>query len=341
MHDEFVIGDRQFAVLIKDFDDRRVFLAYDITHLEQYEHQLSALIAIGIVLVGVALVFAGSWLGWRLSAPVRDLAERLGHFDPQARGERVDREYRDAEMTTITNAIDAYMQRLDGFIEREQEFASTASHELRTPVAVISGAIDVLKAIPDLPNKAFRSLARVESAVSNMQEMINAFLYLATESGSTKSHDEICQVDELISQIADDHSYLLENKDLKVNILSLEPCSIVAPPIIVIIVISNLIRNAIEHTACGAIEIGLASGILTVTNYSQHITPGEVAKIFQERVRKTENGNRGNGLGLNIIDRLCAHAHWQFNFSRDGNEMARARVDMTATLLPVYDGLKN
>ena len=178
LHDDFMIGEKIFAVLVKDAGPNRVYLAYDITHLERKESRLTALVVLGIILVGVVLTIISYWLAGLLSEPVRDLALRVGKLKPESRGERVGGHYRDSEIATIGGAIDSYLDRLDGFVLREQEFTGAASHELRTPAAVIAGAVDVLKALPDMPGRAGKPVARIEQAVHDMEEIIHARMAL-------------------------------------------------------------------------------------------------------------------------------------------------------------------
>jgi len=333
LHDEISIDNRLYTVLVKDVDDHRIYMMYDITHLENQEHQLAYIVVASVVLVGGIIIFFGFWLGGKLSEPVRDLAIQLEKFNPRARGERVELRHQDAEINTIVTAINTYIRRLDGFVEREKEFVNTASHELRTPVAIISGAADVLKTIPNTPKKAVPPLARIQYAVSDMDEMINALLYLAREETSANQASmQTCRVDELLPKIVENHAYLLCDKEIDISMPNIEPTVVTAPPQLMSIVVSNLIRNAIEHTERGSVVIHLRSNILTVSNTMAIIAPDEIAKIYQGRIRNQDSGRSGKGLGLHIIERLSARVGWRFTLENDSHTTTTARLDMNARI---------
>jgi signal transduction histidine kinase len=330
LHDEFRVDDRLYVILVKDIGANRVYMVYDITHLEQQEQELTLITILAVVLVSAALILVGFWLGGKLSEPVRDLAMQLERFRPDARGERVERRYPDEEIHIITDAINAYIKRLDGFVTREQEFINTASHELRTPVAVIAGATDVLRRIPDCPASAQRPVERIQQAANDINETINALLHLAREEpGDNMSNMQACRVEELLPKVIENHVYLLDNKEIHVTTPSIEPTVIRAPLQILKIVLSNLVRNAIEHTERGDVEINLKNNILEIKNTSPFMEPEEIAKIYRGRIHSQDSGTSGKGLGLHIIERLCSRAGWRLSLKSD-KRTTTAYLDMNA-----------
>ena len=327
LHDDFKLGGREFAVLVRDEGANRVYLVYDITDLETYERRLTVTAITGIALVGAMLSIVSYWLAGRLSEPIRDLARRVSRFDPAARGERVGRLFRDGEISTISKAIDGYIERVDGFVRREQEFTASASHELRTPAAVIGGAVDVLNSLPQMPERARPPLARIEQSVTDMEELINALLYLAREPDGQAQLTEVCRVDELLQTILADHGYLMKEKDIRVEILSTEPTSVAGPPMVARIVVSNLVRNAFEHTNKGRVELQLMGGVLKVENTAPLLHPVEMSESFRQRVCNRGSNKVSRGLGLQVIERLCTRAGWRLSIASEGGTTT-ATLDM-------------
>lgn len=306
VHDELRVDQTEYCVLVRDAGPFRIYMAFDISHVEESERRLSLIVILGIAVLGLAVFAISVWLAGRLVAPVQDLARRVSRLDPAARGLRLGNHYCDSEIATIARAFDQYLERLDGFVEREQEFTATASHELRTPIAVIAGATEILCTIPDLPEAAQRALARIHRATRNMTETISTLLYLAREGMSQGA--ETCQLDELLPEIVDDHRHLLQGKDLVLKLTHIEPTLLAAPARVVDIAVANLVRNAIQHTVSGRIEIALQDDRLTVIDSGEGISPEKLDKIFQADGRR--KGGRSGGLGLYIIERLCARFGW-------------------------------
>lgn len=326
LHDELMMGENIVTVLVKDVGPNRVYLTYDITRLENQESQLTAIVVLGIILVGIVLTIISYWVAGLLSEPVRDLAQRVAKLKPESRGERIGGHYRDSEVATIGGAIDSYLDRLDGFVTREQEFTGAASHELRTPAAVIAGAVDVLKALPDMPTRAIKPVSRIEQAVHDMEGIIRALLYLARETDRDVEKLETCRVDQLLPTILYDHDYLAKEKLISVNIVSSEPTTISAPPMVANIVISNLVRNAIEHTDKGSVDIQLREAVLQIRNTAPMLSTVEIVENFQKRVRSQNSIKAGPSMGLHIIQRLCSHTGWDLTITSEDN-VTTARLD--------------
>jgi signal transduction histidine kinase len=79
--------------------------------------------------------------------------------------------------------VNDYLERNERFVERERAFISTASHELRTPIAVITGAAELALEQPGLPPRARQQLLRVCSTASSMEQLIQLMLVLARLRG--------------------------------------------------------------------------------------------------------------------------------------------------------------
>src|SRR5690606_35705768 len=138
-------------------------------------------IALLVLVLGViAIVAVAGWtpvaISRRLVEPVNALAERLTQIDPRERHVRIAAQFASNELEPIARSVDAFMERLEGFVEREQSFTATASHELRTPLAVIRGAVELLESQAAQRPASAKALARIQRAVRDMSEFTDALL---------------------------------------------------------------------------------------------------------------------------------------------------------------------
>ena len=165
---------RLLDVLVRDSDFGRLYITYDVTTHARQELIAVLIIAIGVIAIVATAGFAAFGISRRLVKPITSLADRLTQIDPGERHVRIGAEFAGNELEPIAHSIDTYMERLDGFVEREQSFTSTASHELRTPLAVIRGAVELLEAqLAGRPSSA-NALARIQRAVREMTECTDA-----------------------------------------------------------------------------------------------------------------------------------------------------------------------
>jgi signal transduction histidine kinase len=330
----FVTDDR-FHALITDLPSGRLITAIDITELED-QQDLDALLS--VLWVCVLLVVIGALIAWlhsNLVLPVKDLADRMQAMDPgadpQTIGARLPTAYEQEEIQIIAKASNAHLERVERFIERERSLLDQASHEFRTPIAVISGAVDVLKQI-ELPDTSIPALNRIEHAVEDLSETMVALLYLAREANQAAEPVDVTLLHELLPRLIQDHAHLLGSKSADMKAEVIEPTYIAAPEAMVRIAVSNLIRNAIENTDAGLIELTLTKGIISVADSGCGFNPVEAARRYRDNLRQSAP-IRGQGLGLFLISRICDRFGWKLSIEATTLGGTSATLDVTTSLI--------
>ena len=330
LHDGALLGGKQAAVMVRDTTDfGRVVLALDISDFGELEHFVTrwALLA-GIGLLLVTLLMA--WVGMtRLVRPLSVLAQDIAELRPERRRQQVRVDKRGStELEVIAGALNDYLQRNEHFVERERAFISTASHELRTPIAVISGAAELALEQPGLPERARQQLQRVRSTAAGVEQLIQLLLVLARDPAKLAAMSELMALDELLPEIAEDHRHLAKGKELELVLVELAPCQILAPMAVVQAVVGNLLRNAIENSDRGVVRLCVsADAVLTIEDPGHGMSPEEVAQVYA-RMTKGER-NPGAGIGLDLIARLCDHLGWQLEIHSQRDRGTRVTLDMS------------
>lgn len=173
--------DDGIHVGVFDTSAGRLTFVIDLRDIEQLEQHLNRFLAVTTLL---ATLLAG-WLGWWLAgaalAPIRRLAGAVDALpvepaatDLQARTSR-------DELGRLAAAIDAYQARLLAADAHEQAFLADASHELRTPIAVVRGAAEVLldDAGDDVDPARIARLQRLDRGVQELTELLETLLGIA------------------------------------------------------------------------------------------------------------------------------------------------------------------
>ncbi len=105
----------------------------------------------GVIMIFVTVLMASFGME-RMVDPLSLLAQHIAGLRPGVQGQRIEVDPRgSAELHTIAGALNDYLDRNEQFVERERVFISTASHELRTPIAVMTGAAELALEQPGLP----------------------------------------------------------------------------------------------------------------------------------------------------------------------------------------------
>ena len=305
------VGDKAFQVYVGEESGKRLYVAYDITEWEALEQPVINILIAGVVLSSLLAIALGFWASVGVIAPVTALAKRLQSLDPRQRRVRIAPEFDSAEVSSIAESFDRYMERLDGFVEREQLFTSAAAHELRTPLAVIQGAADVLEAQPNLPPAAQRAAARLQRAARDMREFIEALLFLSREDDRDAFETASCDVGRIVRQLAEDYRRLADGKKIEICPLAIDELELDVPPALPTIVIGNLLRNAVEHTDAGRIQVALENRTLRITDTGHGIDENARARLFD----RDYSTKPGGGMGLHLSKRICDRFGWQLTIA--------------------------
>jgi signal transduction histidine kinase len=164
---------------IFDTSAGRLAFVIDLRDIEQLEYHLNLFLA-AMVVVGTALA---GWLGWLFAgaalAPVSRLAAAVDALPVQPRPTDLQGSVSHDELGRLAQAIDGYQARLVEADAHEQAFFADASHELRTPIAVVQGATEVLLDEPDADPGRRARLQRVERGMQELSELLEAMLGIA------------------------------------------------------------------------------------------------------------------------------------------------------------------
>ena len=301
-------GGRLLDVLVRDGDFGRLYITYDVTTYATQDAIALVVLAIGVIAIVIVAALAASAISTRLVEPVTALAARLTEIDPGERHVRIGAQFAGNELEPIARSVDMFMERLDGFVEREQSFTATASHELRTPLAVMRGAVELLEtSAADRPG-AGKALARIQRAVREMTEFTDALLALSREQQAAAESETSCDVNAVLARVVEDQRSVSPGKRIVLEIEGGTNLQVAAPESMVAMTIGNLVRNAVQHGTGGEVLCRSYGHELVVTNAGT--LPTENLSAAPRRFT-THPG--GHGMGLYLVRRICERYGWNIS----------------------------
>jgi len=293
-------------VLVRDGDFGRLYITYDVTTYARQEMIAIIVLSLGVLTIVVIAGFAAFGISRRLVEPVTALADRLTQIDPGERHVRVAAQFAGNELEPIARSIDTFMERLDGFVEREQSFTATASHELRTPLAVIRGAVELLESqVADRPGTT-KALGRIHRAVREMSEFTDALLTLSREDQPSGAGAAECDVGSVLLKTVEDQHNVQPGKQVGLDLPEEDPLRVAAPESMVAMVIGNLVRNALQHGTGDRVVCRLEGRELTVANAGALPSPDPTRSMH----RRFTTHPSGHGMGLYLVRRICERYRW-------------------------------
>jgi signal transduction histidine kinase len=318
---EFTAEELHVAVIPSDDGQRHAFVVFDVAGIEaaSSEDWWWLLVITGAVGTLGALGFGlGVVVMRRAVAPVAQLAEVVADIDLEhlSTGDhrRIEAgRFGDDEVGVLAGTIEKTLQRISEFVARERYFTGAASHELRTPITVITGALELLEQ-SDLSEADVELVERMRRATLDMRTTTEMFLCLAREIDDG-SYDEQFPVIPLVSRAVDQQRHLLSGRRIEIDIDELAQPRVRGHPQAFSIAVNNLVRNAFEHTleGQGPITILIDQHELLVTNRANSDAAG--------RHMPAEASSSGYGLGLGIVQRLCERNGWSFSLHIEGSRV--------------------
>lgn len=277
------------------------------------------LIISGVVgTLGILGFGLGMLLMQRALAPVEQLAKAVADIDLEnfSAGDHqhiTSSRFGNDEMGVLAGAIEKTLARISAFVTRERDFTSSASHELRTPITVITGAIELLEQ-SELSAADKKALERMKRATLEMKNMIEMFLCLARETDDG-CYDEQFLVMPLVSQAIASQRHLLRHKLIDVEVEQLANPGVCGHPQAFSIAVNNLVRNAFEHTLTGQ------GPITIVINEQELLITNKLGSKSQGQYTPLQASTHGYGLGLGIVQRLCERNAWSFALLAEASQV--------------------
>jgi heavy metal sensor kinase len=273
-------------------------------------------IAEEMVLPGLFFLFFSAigsyWLASRALAPIHSLIRTARSIKAGDLSQRVPVPEPRDELRFLAMTLNEMLESIDHTFARQRRFVADASHELRTPVAVIRSTTDVALMHASTQQEYVSVLTNVNSEAVRLSKLINDLLALARgDEGQTKFESEPVKLDQLVDIVAANAEPLAADHDITIERGILEPVTILADEARLIQMVMNLIDNAILYTnQGGTVTVSVAwrreQASIIIQDSGVGIAAEHLPHIFERFYRvdaartRTEGGS--SGLGLAIVE---------------------------------------
>jgi two-component system phosphate regulon sensor histidine kinase PhoR len=186
----------------------------------------------------------------------------------------------------------------------QREFVANAAHELRTPLSVISGAVEVLQAgAKDVPDERDRFLGHIEREAARLGRLARALLVLArAQTRAETLRLEPIELRPLLEQVTEEAR---SRVDVPIEVSCPPGLAVAAQPQLAEQIVSNLVDNAAKHTEEGRIAVTArrerAGVTIEVSDTGSGIPAEERDAVFERFYRAGSRDRDGFGLGLAIV----------------------------------------
>lgn len=275
------------------------------------------IVAVSLGAGGLAAL-AVLWLIWRGLAPLRRLQAQTAAIGPQSLALRLDAADTPAELRALVQGINAMLARLENGFTQLNQFAADLAHELRTPLATLTGQSQVMLSRPRTEAEHARLLEAQLQELERLNRMVDSLLFLARSEHEAQTEPLQCQHLSGAAEIARQADYFADLAEERgIRIVCEGDAPVWAEPQLLRRALANLLSNAVRHARPGS-EIGLrvapdAAGtgaVVSVCNQGDPVPPDSLERLFDRFYRADPaRSGEGSGLGLSIVRAIMVRHH--------------------------------
>ncbi|MGF1728956.1 sensor histidine kinase [Photobacterium kasasachensis] len=290
-------ASEQTLYVVSQYDENILYNIFEEHNTSQSNNRLIGIVA-GILVIIVFLIVRV--LINRLTQPVFRLlswAQTLNTEDPPKT-----QDLRYSEFGQLADQLSSSVKKQKEVVEREEFFLRAASHEMRTPVTIISASAEMLERIvQDAKPSVQRAIGRITRSSANMHSLITTLLWISRDNHHDLAIDNI-DLHQMVDDVVQELDYLAGDKTIAISIEGITG-QLLKDQVheLVRIVVVNLIRNAIQHSQQDTIKIKLSGSSLSIENTTTD-TIDNTADVESTSF----------GVGLYLVEKICAKQHWHF-----------------------------
>ena len=313
------------ALRIAVFSNEQIilYLAQDLSRVQAEVRRLG--LAFAIALPGALLIIAvgSALLARKALRPIDVLSGRMESLSAKGLDQRLEMTDADREFTRIITAFNDMMARLEKSFTQANRFSADASHELKTPLAVLQGTIERARAECPENDPGQARLAEMQEEVSRLVQILESLLLLSrADAGKLQLSQERFNAGAWLQPLLEDLGMMCEAKDIALESENAFENEIEADPVLMQQVIMNLFTNAVKYNVeggrvvCTLVQRQGEGFELAVRNTGPELSEEQVAQLFDRFYQADPAHGEGNGLGLSIAREIVEAHRGHLTFER-------------------------
>lgn len=299
-----------------DFHKEKIVIIEIATTKEILTSTLEDILYILSFILPIVLIFSilgGNFLIYKSFLPIENILLELKQINAKDLSARLKSNKNKDEINQLVEEVNSLLKRLESSFEKISQFSSDASHELKTPLTIIRGEIEVAL-------RKERSIDEYKSILNSslneiiiIEKTINDLLFLAkNEKDILIDNQEDIYFDEIIDESINEVKSFAKLNQIEINFILEDTIEYKGYSNLLKIALKNVLKNAIQfsHKNSQIIVKSYKKGSffeISVQDFGIGIEKNEQIKIFEKfyRTDKSRNKNSGGtGLGMSILKKI-------------------------------------
>jgi len=272
-------------------------------------------IGLGSPFLLVVAWLGGYWMSGQALKPVDEISNTAARISARELSMRLPVSGVDDELGRLSHVLNAMLTRLELAFKRITEFTADASHELRTPVAIIQTTAELMQSRPRALDEHAKAWALAGAETERMSRLIADLLTLARlDAGKAEFEFQPMDLSAAVRTAGEEMRVMADAKELVLSVNAATRCEVRGDADALRRATCILLDNAIKFTPCGEIRLevkALERAEVTVSDSGIGISQEDIPFIFERFYRVSKDRSRdtgGSGLGLSMA-RLIVERH--------------------------------
>ncbi|MFP4020715.1 MAG: sensor histidine kinase [Halanaerobium sp.] len=287
----------------------------DITFEKNFLDFLIIVLTIAAGIGALISVFLGYFITKKMLSPINKVTETAREISSSDLGRRLEVRGPDDELKKLALTFNSMLDRLEKSFKRQKQFVSDASHELRTPISVIKGYVDLLdrwgKEKEDVRDEAVEA---IKKETANMKQLMENLLLLARgDDSKLKKEEELFNFNNLVKKIIKE--FQLMEKEISFELEEEAEIEFYGDRNLFKQLLRIFLDNAVKFTSNnGEIKINIDkvnsnNFYFSIADDGPGISEKDLPFVFDrfyqaDKSRTRKDNNRGSGLGLAIARQI-------------------------------------
>jgi len=227
-------------------------------------------------------------------------------------------ETRTTEFKMLNDSVDKMARKIRKDFVNLKEFTENMSHEMQTPLAVITSKLELLMQSPDLNAELSEYIDSMYDSVRKLSRLNQSLILIAKIENAQFREKESIQIKQRVDQVLVNFEDVISAKELQIK-LDLEPdAELEMDMTLADVLFSNLISNAVKYSIPKS-EIRIYAGVneFKISNTGKP-HEGDTSQLF-DRFRKDQKSKNSLGLGLSIIKSICDYYQLGIEYKIDND----------------------
>ena len=327
------------SMLLFEDSDTKIFfqLATEKNINSPYLNQLLISLAIANPIILILFLLIANMLINRTLEPVKKVVESVHNISANHLSHRISSKSIPTEIEELVDTFNELLGNLEESFKRISAFSSDASHELKTPLTVIRGEIEVALRQERSTEEYKAVLQDILQETYQVQETIDQ-LFLLTRKETLESNNNLEEIylDEIITEVVGNLQKFAFTKSINIKLIKIIPITLYANETLLKIAINNIIRNAIVYSEKESeVRISITQDqsnyILSIEDDGFGIKEKELPFIFERFYRSDKARSRkdgGTGLGLSIVKMILDLHHYDICIKSEVNKGTTVVIKM-------------